>query len=169
MQRVFSWVLVWFLMIVWCVAIRPFVPSLLFLEPAIPLLVASLMLGPLRIVLPLMLVSGLVFDAFQPFPQTVALYTFIGISVLIGLSIRFILASRSFYTALVLIILTRLGIAGLLYLLGPGAALWPGDRAMLQSPLFFLLLTVTDVVFLLIGFRLVSRPLLGVKRVQIAR
>lgn len=156
-------------MLVWCLAIRPFVPGLLPFEPCVPLLIASLMLGPLRIVLPLVLMSGLLFDAFQPFPQPVALLVLIGLSGLVGLAIRFILATRSFYSALILVILARVLIAGFVYALGPGAAVWPAERSVVISPLFFFVTTLGDALFLLIGFRLVSRPLLGAKRIQIAR
>lgn len=169
MLRTLQWIVVWLAMLVWCLAIRPFVPGFLFLEPCIPLLIASLMLGPLEVVIPLLVLSGLLFDAFQPFPQPVALFALLGISTLVGLGVRFILASRSFYSALILVIVSRLLIAGLMYLLGSGAATWPAERAILTSPAFFFLTTCADAAFLLIGFRLVAKPLLGAKRVQIAR
>lgn len=156
-------------MLVWCLAVRPFIPGLLPLEPCMPLLIASLMLGPLRVVVPLIIVSGLLFDAFQPFPLPVALYAFLLVTLLVGLAVRFILAGRSFYSALILVVLMRVLLAGGLYLLGPGAAVWAAERAILLNPLFFLLTTLADAIFLLIGFRLVARPLLGARRVQIAR
>lgn len=156
-------------MLIWCLAIRPFIPGLLPLEPCMSLIIISLMLGPLRVVVPAILIGGLLFDAFQPFPAPVALYAFLLISLLVGLAVRFILASRSFYSALILVILMRIVLAGGLYLLGPGAAVWAADRAILLNPAFFLLTTVADAIFLLIGFRLVARPLLGARRVQIVR
>ncbi len=169
MLRSVTWILLWLVMLVWCLALRPFVPALLPFEPCIPLVIAGLMLGPLRLIIPLVVLSGFLFDAFQPFPQPIALIVLLALSALVGLAVRFLLASRSFYSALVLVIIARILIAGLVYLLGPGAALWPAERAILSSPLFFLVTTLADAVFLLIGFRVVARPLLGVKRVQIAR
>lgn len=169
MLRSFAWISAWGLMLIWCVAIRPFVPGLLPIEPCIPLLIAGLMLGPLRLIIPLTVLTGLLFDAFQPFPQPFALVGLIGISCLVGLAVRFILASRSFYSALILVIVSRSVLAGFVYLLGSGAAMWPAEKAVLLSPLFFLVTTLVDATLLLVGFRLVARPLLGAKRVQIAQ
>ncbi len=169
MSRYVPWVIAWILAIAWCVGIRPFLPIVFPLEPCIPLLVASLMLGPLRLVIPMFLLSGILLDAFQPFPQPVAFFALFGVALLVGLSVRFILANRSYYSALILVVVSRVLIAGCLLLVGPGFAAWPADRAFIASPIFLLVTTLIDALFLLIGFRLVSRPLLGLKRVQIAR
>ncbi len=156
-------------MILWSVAIRPFVPGFLPIEPCIPLLVLSLMLGPLRVVVPFILISGLLFDAFQPFPLPIAFYALILVALLVGVAVRFLLAGKSFYSALLLVIIARVTLAGSLFLLGPDAAIWSADRSVLLSPLFFLLTSLIDAILLLIGFRLVSRPLLGAHRTQIVR
>ncbi len=164
-----SWIVGWVLMIIWCIAIRPFLPGVLFIEPCLPFLVASLMLGPTRLVVPLMVVSGLLLDVFQPFPRPMAFFVLLGLSGLCSLAIRFVLASRSFYSALVLVAVSRVLVAVLVYGLGAGAAVWPAEKAVLMYPGFFLLTTVFDTCLLLLCFRLVARPLLGAKRVQIAR
>lgn len=169
MSRTISWVLAWLLALVWCLGVRPFIPASLPIEPCLPLLVASLMLGPLRVIVPLIMVGGLLIDAFQPFPQPLAFFFFLVFSALVGLSVRFILARRSYYSALILVIVSRLLLAGVLYALGPGAALWPADRAVVLNPLFLFVTTLADAFLLLITFRVVARPLLGVKRVEIAR
>jgi hypothetical protein len=156
-------------MLIWSLGVRPFIPAALIIEPCIPLLILSLMVGPLRVVIPFIVLTGLLFDAFQPFPRSIAFFSLSLFSFLVWLAVRFVLASRSFYSALVLVILTRAALAGMLFALGPAFALFSAERAVLQSPLFFFLTTIVDAGFLLIGFRLVARPLLGVKRVQIAR
>ena len=167
--RIISWSLVWVLTIVWCIGIRPFVPALLPFEPCLPILVLSVMLGPLRAIVPLVCVTGLFLDAFQPFPEPYAIFFVIGYAFLVWSAARFVLAGRSFYSALILVLLGRLLIAGVLTALGPEAAIWSGDRAVIHSALFFFLTSVVDALVLLIGFRLVSSPLLGAKRVGIAR
>ncbi|MBP9762385.1 hypothetical protein KBD34_02095 [Patescibacteria group bacterium] len=169
MSRALVWILAWLLMLIWSLGIRPFIPAALVIEPCIPLLVLSLMVGPLRVVLPFILLTGLLFDAFQPFPRSIAFFSLSLFSFLVWLAVRFILASRSFYSALILVILMRAALAGILFALGPSFGLFAAERAVLQNPLFFFLTTLVDACFLLIGFRLVARPLLGLKRVQIAR
>jgi len=127
------------------------------------------MLGPVRLVIPLTLIGGLLLDAFQPFPHPIAFFVLLGLSCLIGLAIRFVLASRSFYSALILVLISRILIALAVYGFGAGVAVWPAEKAVLSNPLFLLITTACDAVLLLIAFRLVARPLLGAKRVQIAR
>ena len=169
MIRYATWIIVWLLALVWCLGVRRFVPGLFPIEPYVPFLVASLMLGPLRLVIPLILVGGLLLDVFQPFPHPIAFFVLLGLSCLIGLAIRFVLASRSFYSALILVLISRILIALAVYGFGAGVAVWPAEKAVLSSPLFLLITTVCDAILLLIAFRLVARPLLGAKRVQIAR
>lgn len=169
MRRLLSWTAIFFIILLWSVGIRPFIPALLPFEPFMPLLVLALMLGPTKLVFPLILFGGMVFDAFQPFPFPVAFYALLLISACVGGAVRFLLAGRSFYSAVLLVALMRALLAGGLYLLGPGAAVWAGDRAVLTSGSFFLVTTLVDAVFLLMGFRLIARPLLGAHRVQIAR
>lgn len=169
MRSALLWALVWFLVLVWSLGIRPFIPLALPIEPFVPLLVASLMLGPWRIIVPLLLISSFLFEAFQPFPQPSAFFVFFMVAVLVWLAIRFVLATRSYYSALILTVVSRAVIAGLVFLLGTGAAVFQADKTVLLSPIFLLLTTLSDAILLLVGFLLVSRPLLGAKRVQIAR
>ncbi len=169
MRSAILWIIAWLLMLVWCLGIRPFIPLALPIEPFVPLLVASLMLGPWRVVVPLLVCSSFLFEAFQPFPEPSAFLVFFIVAILVWLAIRFVLATRSYYSALILSFISRLFIAGSVFLLGGGAAVFPADKVVLLSPVFLLLTTFGDALFLLVGFLLVSRPLLGTKRVQIAR
>ncbi len=169
MVRIFVWGSFWCAALLWSICVRPFLPAFLPIEPCIPLVVLSLTLGEPRYLLPMLAFTGIVLDAFQPFPRAVAFESLLILSILVWFAVRFFLASRSFYSSLILVVLARLLLAGLLYLLGPDIAVWSGDRAILPNPLFFLLTTIADACLLLVGFRMVSRPLLGSNRVGIAR
>lgn len=168
MWRALGWIFAWLLAILFTLGVRPFIPALLPFEPCIPLLVLSVTLGRPRIIIPLIILAGVTLDAFQPFSGPIALLALLGLALLTWLTLRFLLASRSFYSAVIMTIVARLLIAGLISLLGSEYALWSGDRAVF-TPGFLVLTILLDALFLLIGFRIISHRLSGVRRETMLR
>lgn len=168
MWRTGTWIVVWVLAVLFTVAVRPFIPVFYLFEPCLPLLILSITLGRPRIVFPLIISAGLVIDAFQPFPEPLALFVLLGVAFLAWIALPFLLANRSFYSAVILVIVARLLIAGLIKLLGADYAVWSGDQAVF-TPLFFLVVIIFDSLFLLVGFRILSPRLSGVRRETMLR